>query len=409
MKRVILLLEVFAVALIFVGPRASSGIRAGLLLSAGCDQFGIVRAAPEPWSLTPPAQQGGHVAGEHQFGPNGGSASLDLAGPDSYGAQQCSWYAATRDSWIHVLGEGQTKNGSGDIIYSVDRNDFNNRTGSIEIVRNGDVERPIEWSIIQGPEFECLSPEELIFPQAGGRGLFSIGLFSVARFSTVYPSVSYGDVSSGDEVEWVHVASSQPAGSITYNVDAVNPVSTDQVYREARIYCYLDPGHTKSVCFGHVVTQLINTCPTTLICDALPDSRVCSLAQRGLPSALELSRSYRNNVLNNTERGRRYTQLYYKHSPEAVRIMLLHPSLMLRARDTLERYTPVLGSMTDGKAGVLTEGDLDEIDGLLKAFAEHGSRALKESLEGLRQDLRDPAAQRELNLSVRPGTKREMQ
>jgi len=87
---------------------------------------------------------------------------------------------------------------------------------------------------------------------------------------------------------------------------------------------------------------------------------------------------------------------------------MLNPMLVLRSREVMERYTPVLQSMVRGEQMTLTEGDLEEIDGFLRSFAEKGGPEFRESLKGLREDLHDPQVHRECNVTVTEGPKREV-
>ncbi|MCI0489287.1 MAG: SBBP repeat-containing protein, partial [Blastocatellia bacterium] len=124
--------------------------------------------------------------------------------------------------------------------------------------------------------------------------------------------------------------------------------------------------------------------------------------------SINQSRSFRDKVLAKTPRGQRYTQLYYKFSTEAVGLMMLSPSLILRSRDIFERYKPVIGAMVKGEPVTLTQGDIEEIDGFLNAFASKGSSELRETLKGLCEDLRDQQVHREFNITVTDGPKREL-
>lgn len=121
-----------------------------------------------------------------------------------------------------------------------------------------------------------------------------------------------------------------------------------------------------------------------------------------------MSRNFRDDVLAKTPRGQRYTQLYYKFSTEAVAIIMLNPMVVLRSREVMERYMPVVQSMVSGEQVTLTEGDIEEIDGFLRSFAEKGGPEFRETLKGLREDLRDPQVHREFNITVTEGAKREL-
>jgi hypothetical protein len=87
--------------------------------------------------------------------------------------------------------------------------------------------------------------------------------------------------------------------------------------------------------------------------------------------------------------------------------MLSNPMLLLRSRDMISRYKPVLESMAGGQPVTLTTGDLNDIEEFLADFAEKGSPELKEALDGLRKDLRDPAVHSDFNISIVEGSNRK--
>jgi hypothetical protein len=124
--------------------------------------------------------------------------------------------------------------------------------------------------------------------------------------------------------------------------------------------------------------------------------------------AADAAREVRDGVLARTERGRRYTDLYYRFAGEAVRIMMLNPMLMLRSREIVERYEPVIEAMAAGREVTLTPGDLDEIEALLTAFGDRGSAELRDAIRAACRDLRNPEVRTEfrVRLADGPGTSR---
>src|SRR4029079_11341093 len=108
-------------------------------------------------------------------------------------------------------------------------------------------------------------------------------------------------------------------------------------------------------------------CLIRFLCGTFPRFSFCS------DSLLSQSHEFRDQVLARTSRGQHYTQLYYKLSPEAVGIMMLNPMLVLRSREVMERYMPIVSSMLKGEPVTITRGDLTEIDGFLRGIAEKGS------------------------------------
>jgi hypothetical protein len=156
---------------------------------------------------------------------------------------------------------------------------------------------------------------------------------------------------------------------------------------------------------GKVIGVFQNSphCGFETFCRAFP--AVCGVKASNI---LALSRSFRDHTLAQTQRGKAYTETYYRFSPEAVQIMMLNPILMLRSREVIERYKPVLESMVNGEPVTLTRGDLDEIDGFLNSFAAKGSPDFRQAIQRVCNDLHDPKAHEEFGISVTEGPKREM-
>jgi hypothetical protein len=119
-------------------------------------------------------------------------------------------------------------------------------------------------------------------------------------------------------------------------------------------------------------------------------------------------RQFRDARLDATPRGKRYTDAYYRFSSEAVQIMMFNPMLMLRSRAIIERYKPITQSMINGEQVTLTRGDLDEIDGFLNSFAAKSSFQLKQAINEVCKDLRDPQVHAEFGITMIEGPKREM-
>src|SRR5262249_13553524 len=127
-------------------------------------------------------------------------------------------------------------------------------------------------------------------------------------------------------------------------------------------------------------------CPIELICAFFPES--CGILEEPegtiSTSTLELSRKFRDVKLASTPRGQSYTKLYYNFATEAVQVMMFSPMLMLRSREILECYKPVVEAISRNEQVTLSEGDLDEIDAFIRSFAERSGVEMRETLELLR-------------------------
>lgn len=146
-------------------------------------------------------------------------------------------------------------------------------------------------------------------------------------------------------------------------------------------------------------------CPAVFVGRAVSDDNLKMADQE---TQLSDARNFRDEVLAKTERGQKYTRLYYQFSSEVVTLMMLNPSLILRSQEIMTRYMPVIRSMVKGEPVTLSEGDLEEIDDFLQAFAQKGSAELRETLKGLGADLRDPQVHGEFNITLTAGQKREL-
>jgi beta-propeller repeat-containing protein len=149
----------------------------------------------------------------------------------------------------------------------------------------------------------------------------------------------------------------------------------------------------------HQVYQNPSGCVIDLICAFFPTA--CT-------SSVVISRGFRDDVLAKTPRGQKYTQLYYKLSTEAVGILLLNPSLVLRSREMMQRYMPLVQAMVRKEQVTLTEGDIEEIDGFLRSLAEKGATEFKQTVKSLCEDLRDPQVHKEFDITIVAGSKREI-
>jgi hypothetical protein len=151
------------------------------------------------------------------------------------------------------------------------------------------------------------------------------------------------------------------------------------------------------------VYQDAEDCSIALVCRFFPGSCITLSG-----SVITAARSFRDDVLAKSPRGKAYTDLYYKFSSEAVQIMMFNPMLMLHSRETIERYKPVIESMVKGEQVTLTPGDLAEIDGFLNSIAAKGGPQLQEAVKQVCEDLRDPQVHAEFGITLTEGPKREM-
>ena len=93
------------------------------------------------------------------------------------------------------------------------------------------------------------------------------------------------------------------------------------------------------------------------------------------PSDLDLFRRYRDQFLAKTRRGRLYTKLLYKHSEDALGVLLANPDLMFEAVYLISANRDAVSEVLNGYEGVIY--DTDEIVSFLNAYAKKSPMALK--------------------------------
>ncbi len=153
-----------------------------------------------------------------------------------------------------------------------------------------------------------------------------------------------------------------------------------------------------------------------------------SINVQDAPSIRKRAYDFRDNVLVKSERGKKYTHDYYQYAGEITKLMIFNPSLFARTVDALERYQPVVESMLSHERAraekirsgemasdqavveptVVTDRELDDVDELLNSFSAQASGQLRQTLDGLRSDIRDPEVQAEFGIQVRRGEKRPL-
>src|SRR5439155_17814723 len=154
-----------------------------------------------------------------------------------------------------------------------------------------------------------------------------------------------------------------------------------------------------------------------------------SLAGPQSPASRSLAYGFRDGVLANTDRGRKYSETYYQNAGELVRLLLFNPRLFSRLSESLQRYQPVMQSLVDREQSVaarmssssqadssawiatrqqqlisVTQAELNDVDDLLNSLSNAGaSESLRNSIQQIRRDIHAPAVQTEFGISVVPG------
>jgi Calx-beta domain-containing protein/beta-propeller repeat-containing protein len=316
---------------------------------------------------------GGKLIGQ-VFSATGGTGSITITGQAA-----CAWTAFVADGGSFVtLTSASSGSANGSLSYSVAPNLGPERTASIHFAPADQT-----FTVIQEGS-DCPASAYTITPSAI---LFQDNEIPQGRFQVDAPLDCDWIISTEDS--WIDLKPPtirKGSGTVFFDVKP-NP----GLWRSGTINVA-----GKSV----LVQQISSECVTEFLCSYFRNCRFAA-------STLSVERRFRDDVLARTSRGKRYAELYYKFSTEAVGIITLNPMLILRSREMMERYLPVVQSMANGEPVTLTAGDIEEIDGFLSTFAEKGGAELRETIKDLCEDLRNPQVHSEFHITVTPGPKRE--
>ncbi len=111
------------------------------------------------------------------------------------------------------------------------------------------------------------------------------------------------------------------------------------------------------------------------------------LALKDKEGDINLIREFRDRVLMASREGRRYIELYYRHSAQIARLMLQHPSLLSHAIRSLQNLIPIIRSALNGTRLNLPEHIKQDIQTLLDNFAMYSSPNLRATISKIKEDL----------------------
>lgn len=136
----------------------------------------------------------------------------------------------------------------------------------------------------------------------------------------------------------------------------------------------------------------VDLCAATEVADQTDSSR----------DTLRVTRLFRDHVLSTTDRGRQYTELYYRHTNAIVAIMREHPMLAIRTAVLYQRNLDLLEAVIEGRSQVIGTEQVGDIDALIARYQQRtNDPALRRDLGLIRSDLRDPAVLAEFGISLR--------
>ena len=115
---------------------------------------------------------------------------------------------------------------------------------------------------------------------------------------------------------------------------------------------------------------------------------------------LLILRTFRNEVLNNTEAGREVTHLLYDNSLELSLLLVLNPKLSQQAKAVADELLPGIEALLYNGEAVISQKAVEDMVSLLDQFAAKGSPKLQKDLRHIREILCAGALLDELQVTV---------
>ncbi len=385
--------------------------RTGFITIAG-RIFTVMQATGCTFSINP---------SEQTFTESGGTGVVNVTAND----QRCQWSpqrTPSADQFIfHTSG---TFMGSGTFSVTVEPNSTGiGRGGTIKIVAIGNVVAQT-FTVLQ-PTAGCyytISPFDANYGETGIPADGTVPSF----FVEAPPGCAWTADSSAS---WIRLGSAgMPVPIINGNGNGGG------IYSVAPNFNNFSSRTGAIAVAGHFlyVHQQSASCPLAfLYCIAFP--QVCREGNN-MPAPdhadgkLSTMYGFRDEILSKTPRGKKYTEDYYQYAGEITKLMIFNPSLISRSTEVVRRYQPVVESMLNGERAradkirsgdvasdqaiveptIVMDSELDDLDELFSSFSAQASGQLRQTLDGLRRDIRDPQVQAEFGIQVRRGEKRPL-
>ena len=127
-------------------------------------------------------------------------------------------------------------------------------------------------------------------------------------------------------------------------------------------------------------------CPMVLIFD-------------GDEETINTLRRFRDRVLYKTSAGRASSDLYYRHAPELISIMLAQPDVREAARKVITDMLPAIEASLEGKAVTIDRAAGIVINNLFDRFAQEAKPELRETIQALQSEFNNGMLLKELGLT----------
>ena len=98
--------------------------------------------------------------------------------------------------------------------------------------------------------------------------------------------------------------------------------------------------------------------------------------------------NFRDEVLQKTDSGRNYINLFYKNSPEIISIFIANPEIKIQTANALKKMLPYVVSSLNGDEIVIEQSIIEEIDYISDCLSAQASPPLSETIMRLKKDLK---------------------
>ncbi len=136
---------------------------------------------------------------------------------------------------------------------------------------------------------------------------------------------------------------------------------------------------------------------------ACPATMTASRTSDPIGTAALLYR-FRDEVLTKTDRGRFYIQAFYQSAPELIRLLSSDPrtngNLLLQSAALLERYKPLIQSMVDHRATIVSLADVANVNAVMNAYERQGSPQLRAIINQLKLDMANTQVQAQFGITI---------
>lgn len=185
--------------------------------------------------------------------------------------------------------------------------------------------------------------------------------------------------SDGDPLEIASVT--QPSSGMTTNTGTSIDYTPATLTAESFSYAVADkPPSSQEVLLDTATVTVLVDCGCTIECLTRNSSSLASRSVYQDSVDLDLLRRFRDEVLQPTEVGSSYVDIYYKRTPEIAKILILdRPDIGAQAVRMVELMQPALRSLLDGDGTeVFTQTMIDSVGAFFDSLSAAGSDSLQQ-------------------------------